>query len=158
MNKKQTLTAVVLILVTAVLGGRFPVEAAQAGDGIQWMSYDEGRRKGEDKNKKVFMVFSADGCRFCHQMEKETFQNPAVIAYVNRTFIPVSVDLARQQNIAAKYGVQGVPSTWFISENGERIGSRPGYIPADEMLKILKYVGSDSYLTMSFQAFLEKSP
>ena len=50
----------------------------------------------------------------------------------------------------------GLPSTWFISEDGNRIGNRPGYIASDEMLKILKYIGTDSYLSMSFKAFMEK--
>ena len=70
-------------------------------------------------------------------MEKETFQNPTVIAYVNRNFVPISVNSDKEQKIAAQYNVRGLPSTWFISENGDRIGNRPGYISSDEMLKIL---------------------
>jgi thioredoxin-related protein len=89
-------------------------------------------------------------------MEKETFRNPTVVAYVNRNFIPVSVNSDKQQDIAAKYNVRGLPSTWFISEKGDKIGSRPGYIAADEMLNILKYIGSDSYRSMTYKSFLEK--
>lgn len=133
------------------------VPAAQPSDGgIQWMSYAEGRQLGEAQNKKIFLVFNADWCRYCLQMEKETFQNPTVIAYVNRNFVPISVNSDRQQDIAAEYNVRGLPSTWFLSENGDRIGSRPGYISTDEMLKILKYIGSNSYQTMSFKAFVDK--
>jgi thioredoxin-related protein len=88
-------------------------------------------------------------------MEKETFRHPTVVAYVNRNFIPVTVNSDKQQDIAAQYNVRGLPSTWFISEKGDRIGNRPGYIPADEMLKILKYIGSDSYLKMSYKSFVE---
>ena len=146
-----------LILLIASIFGVVRANAAQSTDGgIQWLSYAEGRQRGEAENKKVFLVFNADWCRYCLQMEKETFQNPTVIAYVNRNFVPISVNSDREQDIAAKYSVRGLPSTWFISENGDRIGNRPGYISADEMLKILKYIGSDSYLSMSFQAFLEK--
>lgn len=150
-------TAMLLILLIASIFGVVRANAAQSTDGgIQWLSYAEGRQRGEAENKKVFLVFNADWCRYCLQMEKETFQNPTVIAYVNRNFVPISVNSDREQDIAAKYSVRGLPSTWFISENGDRIGNRPGYISADEMLKILKYIGSDSYLSMSFQAFLEK--
>ncbi|GAB6904868.1 conserved exported hypothetical protein [Desulfosarcina cetonica] len=158
MKKYPTLITLILVLAIAWMAGPATTMAAQHSDGIQWLTYDEGLRRGEQENKKLFLVFNADWCRYCHQMETETFQNPTVIAYVNRNFIPVSVNSDRQHDIAQKYGVQGLPSTWFIAENGQRIGSRPGYIPADEMLKILKYIGSDSYLKMSFQAFLEKSP
>ena len=146
-----------LIVLIASIVGVVRANAAQStGGGIQWLSYAEGRQRGEAENKKVFLVFNADWCRYCLQMEKETFQNPTVIAYVNRNFVPISVNSDREQDIAAKYSVRGLPSTWFISENGERIGNRPGYISTDEMLRILKYIGSDSYLSMSFKAFVEK--
>jgi len=156
MKKKWGLTTITLTIMLTLFTGAVHASAAQTGDGIQWVSYSEGRQRGEAENKKVFLVFNADWCPYCLQMEKETFQNPTVIAYVNRNFVPISVNSDREQDIAAKYSVRGLPSTWFISENGDRIGNRPGYISADEMLKILKYIGSDSYLSMSFQAFVEK--
>lgn len=154
MKIKSILTLSLLVLMTALIFGQ-AISAAQTGDGIQWMSYDEGRRRSESEKKKVFLVFNADWCRYCLQMEKETFQNPTVIAYVNRNFVPISVNSDREQEIATKFNVRGLPSTWFLAENGETIGNRPGYIAADEMLKILKYIGTDSYRTMSFKAFVE---
>jgi thioredoxin-related protein len=157
MKKRWNLATIALAIVLILFTGAVNASGTQTGDtGIQWLSYAEGRQRGEAENKKVFLVFNADWCRYCLQMEKETFQNPTVIAYVNRNFVPISVNSDREQDIAAKYSVRGLPSTWFISENGDRIGNRPGYIAADEMLNILKYIGSDSYLTMSFQAFLDK--
>ena len=89
-------------------------------------------------------------------MEKETFQNPTVIAYVNRNFVPIKVNSDKEPSITEKFNVRGLPNTWFISENGERIGNRPGYIPADEMLQVLRFIGTDSYRSMSFQAFVKK--
>lgn len=132
-------------------------QAAQKGDGIQWMSYEEGRKRGEAEKKKLFLVFNADWCQYCMQMEKETFRNPSVVAYVNRNFIPIIVNSDKERSIASKYNVMGLPSTWFIAENGDRIGSRPGYIPPQEMLSILKYIGSDSYRTMSFKTFVKNN-
>ena len=156
MKKKWILTVVAIALITGPFLNYSTPQAAQKGEGIQWLPYEEGRKRGESENKKVFLVFNADWCRYCLQMEKETFQNPSVIAYVNRNFVPISVNSDREQSIAAKYKVMGLPSTWFIAENGDTIGNRPGYIPAKEMLAILKYIGSDSYQKMSFQTFMEK--
>jgi len=158
MKKRWKLAKIALTILITLFTGAVNASGTQTGDaGIQWFSYAEGRQRGDAENKKVFLVFNADWCRYCLQMEKETFQNPTVIAYVNRNFVPISVNSDKEQDIAEKYSVRGLPSTWFISENGERIGNRPGYIAADEMLKILKYIGSDSYLTMSFEAFVEKA-
>lgn len=150
-------TAIILILMLALLAGVVQASLTQAGGGgIQWLSYAEGRQRGEAENKKVFLVFNADWCRYCLKMEKETFQDPTVIAYVNRNFVPISVNSDKQQDIASKYNVRGLPSTWFISGKGDTIGPIPGYIASDRMLKILKYIGTDSYLSMSFEDFVEK--
>ena len=153
----SNVAATSLILTLILFTGAVCASSLRAGEeGIQWLSYAEGRQRGEAENKKVFLVFNADWCKYCLLMEKETFQNPTVIAYVNRNFVPVSVNSDKEQDIASAFDVRGLPSTWFISEDGNRIGNRPGYIPAKEMLKILKYIGSDSYLSMSFEAFLKQ--
>jgi thioredoxin-related protein len=155
MTKQWTLTATVLSLVALLLFGIIPSAASQSLQGIQWTTFEEGRQRSEDENKKVFLVFNADWCRYCLKMEKETFQDPTVIAYVNRNFVPIRVNSDRQQEIAMKFGVRGLPDTRFINEKGEVITYRPGYIAADELLKVLKFISSDSYLSMSFTAFLE---
>ncbi len=158
MKKRWSLTAMVLTVLFSLVAGNVIAVASQAGDsGIQWLSYAEGRQRGEAENKKVFLVFNADWCRYCLQMEKETFQNPTVIAYVNRNFVPISVNSDKEQEVADKYNVRGLPNTFFIAETGVPIANRPGYIGPEEMLKILKFFGSDSYLSMSFNAFLEKA-
>ena len=157
MKKRWNLATITLTILLTLFIGAVNASGTQTGDaGIQWVSYAEGRQRGEAENKKVFLVFNADWCRYCLQMEKETFQNPTVIAYVNRNFVPISVNSDREQDIAEKYKVRGLPNTWFISEAGEPIANRPGYIAPDEMLKILKFFGTDSYLTMSFRAFVDK--
>ena len=156
MNDHCRSGAIILTMLITLTAGAVAAGAVQpTGGGIQWLSYDEGRQRGEAENKKVFLVFNADWCRYCLQMEKETFQHPAVIAYVNRNFVPIKVNSDREQSIARKYNVRGLPSTWFLSENGDRIGNRPGYIPADEMLQVLRFIGTDSYRSMSFQAFVK---
>ena len=148
----------ILLLFSVLTAWALPAAATDSGDGIQWLPYAEGLQRGEDENKKVFLVFNADWCRYCLKMEKETFQNPTVVSYVNRHFVPISVNSDKEQTIAAKFNVRGLPSTFFISEDGEPIANRPGYIDPDEMLKILKFIGTDSYLSMSFKDFLEGQP
>ena len=159
MMKRRTLAVLALTTLITILTATPGLLAAQSSSGgIQWLDYAEGRQRSAAENKKVFLIFEADWCRYCLQMEKETFQDPTVIAYVNRNFVPIRVDSDRQQDIASAYGVRGLPSTWFIAADGNRIVNRPGYIAADELLHILKYIGSDSYLTMSFKDFVENGP
>ena len=156
MQKKRILTVMALALMALLLVNNQTPQAARKGDGIQWMPYEEGRKLSETENKKVFLVFNADWCRYCLQMEKETFRNPSVIAYINRNFVPISVNSDKERGIAAKYNVTGLPNLWFLNANGDRIANYPGYLPAKEMLIFLKYIRSDSYQTMSLQAFVKK--
>ncbi len=122
MVKRWKLATIALTILMTLFTGVVNASGTQTGDaGMQWFSYAEGRQRGEAENKKVFLVFNADWCRYCLQMEKETFQNPTVIAYVNRNFVPISVNSDKEQDIAAKYSVEGLPSTWFISESGDNI-------------------------------------
>ncbi len=147
--------AIILLAAIICFFTYFSPETDASEGGINWYSYEEGMAAGKKMNKKVFLVFHADWCRYCKIMEKETFQDPAVIAYLNRNFISVSVNSDKEKNIAVKFNVRGLPSTWFISENGDRIGNRPGYISAKEMINILKYLGTDSYQNMTFKAFMK---
>jgi thioredoxin-related protein len=157
MKKRWDLATIAILFILTLSSGAVDATATQTGGaGIQWLSYAEGMQRGKAENKKVFLVFDADWCRYCLKMEKETFAKPTVIAYVNRNFIPISVNSDKEPEIAEKYKVRGLPSTWFISEAGEPIANRPGYIAPDEMLKILKFFGTDSYRTMSYNTFLEK--
>ena len=95
---------------------------------------------GNSREKKVFIHFWAEWCRYCYEMERKTFRNPAVVAYLNENFIAVKVDTDREQKVAGMFGISSLPDNWFISEKGERLGYRQGYIPPDTFIKILKNV------------------
>ena len=88
-------------------------------------------------------------------MDTKTFKDAAVINYLNANFITVKVDVDKEQDVAAKYNIRPLPDMWFVSEKGEAIGNKPGYISPKEMLSVLKFIKTDSYLKMSYQAFLD---
>ena len=157
MNGQRIAHAALLtvLLTLSVAAGQLTMAGADGG-GIQWLSYAEGRQRGEVEKKKLFLFFDSEWCRYCLQMEQETFSNSAVIAFINRNFVPIRVNSDKERKTALKYQIRGLPNIWFISETGDRIANRPGYIAADEMLDILRYIGSDSHLSMSFKSFLEK--
>lgn len=116
-----------------------------AADGINWRSYEEGLAVSKAEKKKVFLHFYADWCVFCAKMARETFQNPAVVSYLNNNFISVRVNTDKEPDTAMRYGVTGLPSTWFLTRMGEAIATVPGFIPPETLLSMLKEVnGIDS--------------
>lgn len=126
-----------------------------AASKIRWYPYEEGLNRGKREGKKIFLNFYADWCHYCQVMENKTFRDSAVAAYLNDYYISVQVNSDRQQKIAKEYKVQGLPTTFFIAEDGVNIGSQPGYIPPDIMLPLLKFIHTDSYKKMDFEKFQE---
>lgn len=122
---------------------------------VRWYDYEEGIRRGKQEGKKIFLNFYADWCHYCQVMEEKTFRDSAVAAYLNDHYIPIQVDSDREQRIAKEYSVQGLPTSFFIAEDGANIGSQPGYIPPDLMLPLLKYIHTDSFKRMDFKKFQE---
>ena len=129
----------ILILLLALLAGGAPSGLA-AADKIDWHSYESGLARGKFEKKKVFLYFQAEWCTYCAEMDRTTFKDPAVIAALNRNFIPIRVDSERETAAAALFRVKGLPDLWFLAESGEVIGHRPGFIPADQLMKILNGV------------------
>ncbi len=123
--------------------------------GIVWVSYDEAISRVEQEPKKLLINFYSDRCEYCIVMEKETFMDPAIVAYINKNFIPVRVNSDTDQKIAESFKVRGLPDTWFMSETKEIIGHRPGFIPAETMIMVLKYIHTDSYKNLSFKKFMD---
>ena len=127
----------ILIIVMLLLGlsGGFLPETAFSKD-IRWQSFADGMARGKSENKKVFLHFYAEWCAACKTMEDKTFKDPGVIAALNKDYVPVKVDVDRNEKISDMFKIKLLPDTWFIEGNNEIIGHRPGYI-APEQLKVL---------------------
>jgi len=128
----------VLLITILVTVGFFNI--AYASNSIKWYSYEEGKVLAKIEKKKVFLHFYADWCVFCRKMAKDTFQNNNVVSTLNDTFIAIRVDSDNEPDLAAKYGVRGLPANWFLTEMGQPIVSIPGYIAPDVLLSLLKEV------------------
>lgn len=113
-----------------------------AAEPINWQTYDKGIALGKNEGKKVFLHFYANWCFFCQKMAKETFQDPSVIEYLNENYISIRVDSDKEKRTASMYGVRALPSTWFLTEKGERIGNVPGYVSSKQLLELLKHLAT----------------
>ena len=136
---KTTTAGLLLLLFTAGLN-----IAAAGADSIEWHTYDDGMARSRFEKKKVFLYFYSEWCAYCRDMDLKTFKDPNVIGTLNRSFIPIRVNSDREQAAATLFRVKGLPDSWFLAESGDVIGHRPGFIPADQMMKILDVVLSGS--------------
>jgi len=130
--------ATIAVLLLLLMAGSPHLTAA--ADRIEWHTYDAGMSRSKFEKKKVFLYFYAEWCTYCRDMDLKTFKDPAVIGALNRDFIPIRVDSDREQAAATLFRVKGLPDTWFLAESGSVIGHRPGFIPADQLMKIFDVV------------------
>ncbi|MBF0228655.1 MAG: thioredoxin fold domain-containing protein [Desulfamplus sp.] len=130
--------------------------AVGVSGGIAWQSHDKGLIMAKEQKKKLFVYFHADWCGYCRKMEMSTFQNKALIDYLNANFTAIKVDSDREKKIAESYSIRGLPTCWFLKSNGDKLSSIPGYVDEKRLLAILKYVNTESYEKMTFSDF-EKS-
>ncbi|MFZ0611338.1 MAG: thioredoxin fold domain-containing protein [Desulfobacterales bacterium] len=130
----------VRFFAAVVMIGIVAAAATAAGESapVRWHSFEEGLALGKSEGKIVFVHFWADWCGYCHTMDKETFHHPAVMSLLNEKFVAVKVDSDREQKLATLFRIRGLPDNWFFSKSGDVLGHRPGYIPADTFIKILR--------------------
>ena len=144
-----------VLLIMAALGSPY-VSAKESPKAINWLTFDEAQKKGQDQSQKFFLYFYADWCGYCRKLEQQTFTDKSVADYINANFIPVRINSDRLPKVAARYGVQGFPDLRFLNAKGENIARWPGYIEADKLLPLLKYINTDSYLKMGYSDFLKQ--
>ncbi|WP_022663866.1 thioredoxin family protein [Desulfospira joergensenii] len=170
--KKENILVVALILM-AVAGvliynfSKTPEENVSAavtpepsqgkGTGIAWHSYGSGLAAAKSKGKNVFLYFHAPWCTYCTKLKKYTFTDKKVQALMDEHFVSISVDTDQNQALAQEWKVKGLPTMWFLEPDGSKISNIPGYIEADQMVRILEYIRTKSYETMSFHDFVRKS-
>ena len=129
----------ILIFLLSLTAGGMNLASA-ASDLIDWHSYEAGMSRSRFEKKKVFLYFYAEWCAYCRDMDHKTFTDPSVIGTLNRNFIPIRVDSDRDQAAAALFRVKGLPDSWFLAESGDIIGHRPGFIAADQLMKIFDVI------------------
>ena len=127
-----------ILILAGLLPGIFhlPVSAKE----INWQSFEDGIARGQTENKKIYLHFYANWCGACRIMENKTFKDPAVVAYINKNFIPIKVNTDKEQETSRLFRIRALPDNWFIAEDGKPIGHQPGYIQPDLMKRMLKNV------------------
>ncbi len=95
---------------------------------IQWHEWgDEAFAAAKRENKPMLLDIGAVWCHWCHVMDRESYDDPAVAAIVNEHFIAVKVDRDERPDIDSRYqaaisavsGQGGWPLTAFLTPDGK---------------------------------------
>ncbi len=137
-------------------GEKSPYLIQHAYNPVDWYPWGvEAFRRAKEKDVPVFLSIGYSTCHWCHVMERESFEDEAVAAYLNEHFVSIKVDREERPDIDAIYmtavqamtGSGGWPLSVFLTH--ERKPFYGGtYFPPDDrfgrpgFLSLLKRITS----------------
>ncbi|MEE4270510.1 MAG: thioredoxin domain-containing protein, partial [Thermoanaerobaculales bacterium] len=81
-----------------------PYLLQHADNPVDWHPWgDEAFEKARREDKPIFLSIGYATCHWCHVMEHESFEDPAVAALMNDTFVNIKVDREERPDIDQVY-------------------------------------------------------
>jgi len=144
---------------------------------VDWMSWEDAvaMTQNEGNTKKVFIDVYTDWCGWCKKMDKDTFQNAEVAAYMQENFYMVKFDAEGKEAVEYKgktfnyvpsgrrgyhelaatllQGRLSYPTVVFLDENLKVLSPVPGYHKARPFLQIARYFGDDIYKEQDWESY-----
>ncbi len=128
---------------------------------IHWHEWGpEPFEKARQENKPVLLDVGAVWCHWCHVMDRESYEDPAIAEVINEHFIAIKVDRDERPDVDSRYqtavqaisGQGGWPLTAFLTPEGKPFYAGTYFPPQD-------YHGRPSFrrvLLSLAQAYREK--
>jgi len=122
-----------------------PYLAMHGTDPVNWQEWNSETVEQAKKSNKVLFVSSGYfSCHWCHVMQRESYKNPEIAAYINKHFIAVKVDRELNPALDARLidfaerttGRAGWPLNVFITPEGYPLVAMT-YVPAPQFKDIL---------------------
>jgi uncharacterized protein YyaL (SSP411 family) len=107
---------------------------------IRWHEWgEEAFAAAQRENKPMLLDIGAVWCHWCHVMDRESYDDPAIAAIVNEFFIAVKVDRDERPDIDSRYqvavqavsGQGGWPLTAFLTPDGKPFYGGTYFPPSD---------------------------
>src|SRR5579871_1723704 len=107
---------------------------------IRWHEWgEEAFATAQRENKPMLLDVGAVWCHWCHVMDRESYDDPAIAAIVNEHFVAVKVDRDERPDIDSRYqaavqavsGQGGWPLTAFLTPDGKPFYGGTYFPPSD---------------------------
>ena len=160
----------VLLALFAVASLALPARA-QAPDSVatpEWLPVDHAVTQAASGDRIVMIAALADWCPWCLRLERETFADDAVRAYLGEHYESVRLDVESESmvswrgetlsesDLALVLGVESVPAIAVIGPDGSYITQIRGFYPPDHFLMMLRYIQEADYTVETFDQFVER--
>ena len=156
-----------LINASAQTATNAPVNqvSVKAENHINWMSFTEAVQANKKNPKKVFIDVYTKWCGWCKRMDASTYEDAAIIDYMNKNFYAVKLDAemkdtihfnektfvfrpeykANELALSLLNGQMSYPTSVYLDETFTLLGPAPGYQSTEQLLPQLKYFAENIY-------------
>lgn len=150
----------------------------EGSEEMHWYSWEDAIEAQKKEPKKLLVDVYTDWCGWCKRMDKNTFSNPKVQAYIEEHFYPVKFNAEQKEDIhfqgetlkwvpngrrgyhelaaALLDGRLSFPSLVYLNEKQERITISPGYKDVNQLMKEMKYIAEEHYQDTPWEEFQGK--
>jgi len=144
---------------------------------IKWLSLEKAITLNKAHPKKILVDVYTNWCYYCKVMDKNTYSNPKIIAYINTNFYPVKFNGEQKENLnfdgkdykyissgkrgyhefaaALLNGKLSYPTTVFFDDKAQVITRLPGYLDAKNYEPVLVFIAENYYTTKNWDVFLK---
>ena len=123
-----------LIIVVGFTAVTMIARTVGARDRIPWRTdVSTAVADGAREKKPVLLYFTASWCEPCQRMKGATWSDARVESAL-KSYVPVKVDIDREQTTAQAYQVDAVPTFVVLDGDGKTVKRATGLMPADEFL------------------------
>lgn len=138
---------------------------------IEWTPIEELEQKMEQEPRRIIFDVYTDWCGWCKVMERKTYGNEKVAAYINKNYYAVKLNAEGKQPISFMgmtyeyqpqmklndlaiqllMGKYSYPTTVFMEKNTRNIMPIPGYLTVKDIEPILKYFNEAADQGLDYQ-------
>ncbi|TDX00710.1 thioredoxin family protein [Dinghuibacter silviterrae] len=152
-----------------------PAAAPAARTSVPWLSLQEAQDRSKGEPRVIIMDIYTDWCYWCKVMEKNTYEDPRVAAYMGQKFYSVRFNAENRGRVTWKgqsfaynpdykvnelvmsltRGNLSFPTTVVITPDNRAPQFISGYLKPADLEPVLKYFGEEAYKTRSYHDFLK---
>ncbi|HIJ74738.1 MAG TPA: thioredoxin domain-containing protein [Candidatus Hydrogenedentes bacterium] len=121
-------------------GETSPYLLQHAHNPVDWHAWgEEALRRAKEEDKPIFLSIGYSACHWCHVMERESFENESIAAFLNKHFVSIKVDREERPDLDEIYmaavqaltGRGGWPLSVFLTPDLEPFYGGTYFPPED---------------------------
>lgn len=135
---------------------------------LEWKNLPDAVQHARTSGKKILIDVFTDWCTWCKKMDKDVYSQESIQQYLRTNFELVKLDAESEtmyefrdgkyseKQIASTFGVDGYPTTIFLTTDAGMITAVPGYLPPKTFSAVLEFIHGEEYKNTTWEEYSKK--